>query len=227
MRFFESMGNARLVSLVAAAALALAACPDPQGEFDAFGERINQIEDDGEGGTGGGEGGAPACLPQAAGEADGQYLFALSAADLNAEKAFALDADVVTTDAGDGALSLTLTLQPLSKTDQSTPVGDPLVFEDLPVNADGTFEWDFGTVTLIEEANPISEGNYVEATLVLTGSLCGGDRADFICGNVTGTVLHPLEGFPLTESKFTMQRYEGSDLPEPVINCAKDPAVYR
>lgn len=193
-------------------------CPDPQGEFDSFAERYDSINntDDGGGGTGGGGD----CTLPAEGEADGKYLFTLSA-KLNAKKAFALDATVVTHSADEG-LTLDLTLQPLSGADRVTPVGDPIVAEGLPVNADGSFEWDFGDVTLIADANPISPRD-VETTLQLKGQICGG--ADFLCGDVTGTVSKPLAGFDLKGSTFTMQRYE-TELPTPLINCNKDPAVY-
>lgn len=191
-------------------------CPDPQGEFDSFAERYDSINNEGGGGTGG----AAECPALAEGDADGKYLFTLSA-KLNAKKAFALDATVVTHTAAEG-FTLDLTLQPLLGSDQTTPVGDPIVAEGLPVNADGTFEWDFGDVTLIADANPISPRD-VETTLQIQGQLCGG--TDFICGDVTGTVSKPLAGFDLKGSSFTMQRYD-TELPTPLINCDKDPAVY-
>ncbi|NUP11599.1 MAG: hypothetical protein HOW73_36600 [Polyangiaceae bacterium] len=199
---------------------ALSGCPDPQGEFDDFVERFDAIHGGGEGGEG--TGGAPDCVPTTPAEADGIYLFALSAS-LNAKKAFAFDATVTTADDGSGGLTLDLSLQPLSKDDQVTPVGDPIVAEDLAVAADGSFDWDFGQVTLIGAANPLT-GNDVIATLQLHGSICGGDDLGFICGDVTGNVTSPIM-LDLEGSTFTFQRYEG-DKPAPVINCAKDPAEY-
>ena len=116
-------------------------------------------------------------------------------------------------------------LQPLSKDDQTTPVSTPLNFTELPVAADGTFTWDFGMITLPGAANPIT-GADVEATLILTGELCAGDRAGFICGEAAGDVSAPLMASLSPGSGFTMQAEEGGELPFPVINCAKDPAVY-
>lgn len=194
----------------------LGGCPDPEGQFDEFEKRQAAL---GDGGSD--TGGAPACLPTIEGEADGDYLFALSAS-LDPPKAFAL-AGALVTHAGE-PLTVDLNLQPLAKEDRMTPVGDPLVFTGLPVNADGTFEWDLGDIVLVNAANPISEFD-VSATVQLHGGLCGGDNLGFICGDVTGVVTEPLNNFDLVGSTFTMQRFDG-DIPAPVINCAKEPAVY-
>jgi len=199
--------------------LALAGCPDPQARFDEFGERY-----DGLGDGGSNEGGAAACSPTAPGEASGQYLFTLSA-KLSPAKAFLFDTALTTSDDGNGGLLVDLSLQPLSKDDQSTPVGDPLVQTGLPVAADGTFSWNFGEVTLIGAANPVTGADVEAIELTFIGSMCGGDRLGDICGDVTGIVTKPLDMYDLTGSTFTIQRYEG-ELPAPVINCAGDPASY-
>ncbi|MFO0553665.1 MAG: hypothetical protein U0271_35105 [Polyangiaceae bacterium] len=215
---FESLPSLSVWAL-ALAALATSGCPDPEGSFNDFGARYDAINNSSDGGSG--TGGAPDCAAVTAGDNDGQYLFALSAV-LSPKKAFALDTSMtVTSDGADGFL-VDLNMQPLSKMDQMTPAGDPLVFTGLAVAADGTFTWDFGTVTLAGTANPISDLDII-TTLVLTGQLCGG--SDFICGDVTGTVATPIPDYDLTGSTFTMQRYEGTK-PAPVINCAKDPAKY-
>ncbi len=205
---------------IVGAALMSAGCPDPEGEFDKFADRYNEINS--EGGGGSGAGGAPECTPAMEGEMDGKYLFTLSA-KINLKKAFALDTTLTTHASGEG-LTVDLSLQPLSSTDQTTPVGDPLEFTALPVNADGTFEWDLGTVTLVKDANPITPSD-VEAELQLVGSMCA-NKPDFICGDANGTVLKPLNMYDLAGSHFTLQRYD-ADLPSPVINCAGDPAVYQ
>jgi len=199
---------------------ALAGCPDPQGQFDAFGERYAAIHDQGGAATGGG--GSAECSAPAVGEADGKYLFTLSA-NLSPEKAFALDVTMVTKEGADGLL-LDLELQPLSKDDQKTPVGDPLVYSDLEVAADGSFDWDLGAVvTLIGAANPVT-GADVETSLGIQGDLCS-NSPDFVCGSATGIVTKPLNMFDLAGSTFTFQKYEGT-IPSPLLNCAKDPAVY-
>ncbi len=202
------------------AVVVLGGCPDPEGQFDEFEKRQAAIGGDGGSNTGG----APACeTPTIEGEADGIYMFSLSVI-IDPPKAFALDATVVTHAAD--PLTVDLSLQPLSKADQMTNVGEVIAFTDLPINAGGSFDWDLGEVALINAGNPISAFD-VRATIQLHGELCGGDALGFICGDVTGTVIEPaaLEGYDLEGSKFTMQRYEGTK-PFPVINCEKDPAVY-
>lgn len=214
-----------LISLTGAlvTAVVLCGCPDPEGQFAEFEKRQAALDGDGGSNTGG----APACeTPTIEGEADGVYMFALSVV-LDPPKAFALDATVVTHAAD--PLTLDLSLQPLSKTDQTTEVGEVISFTDLPINAGGSFDWDLGEVALVNAGNPISAFD-VRANIQLHGELCGGESLGFICGTVTGTVIEPaaLEGYDLGSGKgsnFTMQRYEG-DKPAPVINCEKDPAVY-
>lgn len=215
---FESLPSLSVWAL-ALAALATTGCPDPEASFNEFGDRYNAIHSSSDGGSG--TGGAPDCAAVTAGDNDGTYLFALSAS-LSPKKAFALDATMtVTSDGADGFVA-DLDLQPLSKMDQMTPTGDPLSFTGLPVAADGTFTWDFGTVTLPGTANPISDADII-TTLALVGQMCGG--ADFICGDATGIVEAPIPDYDLVGSTFTMQRYEGTK-PAPVINCDKDPAKY-
>ena len=212
-------------ALIAAAGLTLSltGCPDPEGAFEDFATRYDDIHK-GTGGSGGGAGGGEACTPATEGELDGHYMFTISAR-LSPKKAFALDATFTTHDDGAGGLTADLDLQPLSKDDQTTPVGTVLSFTNLPVGADGNFTWDFGMVTLPGVANPIT-GSDVVTTLVLTGQLCAGDRAGFVCGEATGTITEPLMADLSPGSGFTMQAADGGTLPPPVINCAMDPAVY-
>jgi hypothetical protein len=214
-----------LASILATAGLnfSLAGCPDPEGAFEDFATRYednHKTTSTGTGGSGGGE----ACTPATEGELDGEYMFSLSAR-LSPKKAFALDTTMTTHDDGAGGLTVDLDLQPLSKDDQTTPVGTVLSFTALPVAADGSFTWDLGMVTLPGAANPIT-GADVVTTLQLAGDLCGGDRAGFVCGDVTGQVTEPLMADLSPGSAFTMQAAVGGSLPSPVINCAKDPAVY-
>ena len=166
----------------------------------------------GAGGSGAGGGTGGDCVAPAEGVADGTYLFTLSAV-INPQKAFALDAQVTTVADGDG-LTVDLVLQPLSATDQTTPVGAPINLSRLLVNADGSFEWDIGDqVTLIAGTNPILRSDVV-TSLALSGNLCA-EPADFFCGAASGIV----------RSTFTFQKYDGT-LPSPLINCEKDPAEY-
>ncbi len=212
---------------LAASSTLLLACPDPGEELDLFVERYDKLNPGSSSSTG-----PSVCMtPLLEGEADGDYLFALSAR-LDAPKAFALKSTLVATTEMDGTMLVDLTLQPLSAMDQTTEVCTPHVLTDLLVNADGSFTWDIsaqtgGTLSLCGEANPIS-GAEIVTTLTLTGTMCGGVDLGFICGVATGSVTVP---FPLElttdtkQSTFTLQKYMGA-LPAPVINCAKDPAMY-
>jgi hypothetical protein len=223
------MRRTLLCLLALPVSLALGGCLNPRDALDEFGKRYEELPD-GEGGAGGSGGGAACALP-AVGEADGTYLFSLVAPDLGGKKAFALTAEV-TSKASDAGLVLDMTLQGLSRLDETSPVGDPnaampvgdpIVLTNLAVAADGSFSWDLGTITLVGAANPISGGD-VETTLVLAGELCGAERLGFVCGSATGLVAKPIPDFEL-EGGFTMQLIDG-DLPAPAINCAKDPAEY-
>ena len=209
-----------LMVAVLAAGLALTGCPNTEASFDDFGDRYDEINKNKTTvTTGGGD-----CTTYAEGEADGDYLFALSA-KLSPKRAFALPATRTTTDDGAGGLSVGLTLQPLSKMDQTTPVCSAISFTDLAVGADGQFVWDLGEVTLCGDANPISVSEVV-TTLTLTGELCGGEKAGFVCGAASGIVSKPLSMYDLApESAFTMQKIDGA-VPFPVIDCAKTPAEY-
>jgi hypothetical protein len=202
----------------AALALAATGCPDPQGRFDEFGERYDAINN--EGGAPPSEGCTADATAPPVGEADGQYLFTLSAT-LNPKLAFAIDT-ALTTKAGADQLLVDLSMQPLSSEDQTTPVGEAFTFTDLPVAADGTFTWDLGDVTLVGVANPIS-GSDIVAELSLVGGLCT-ESPNFFCGEVVGVSSVPFE-FDLAGSTFTFQKHEGT-IPSPLINCAKDPAEY-
>jgi hypothetical protein len=210
--------------LVLPSALLLGGCPDTGGSLESFEERDNEINPDGQSSS---STGPLDCVPMMPGEADGDYLFTLSAR-LNPERAFTLRATVTTVENPEGGLSLTLSLQPLSAMDQMTPVCMSLDFADLPVGADGTFTWALApegqTITLCGEANPISGGDVV-TSLTIDGALCGGDKAGFLCGNVTGKVVTPLPDYDLAGSTWTMQKIDGTP-PAPVINCNRDPAVY-
>jgi hypothetical protein len=206
-------------------ALSASGCPDPQGRFDEFGERYDAINDN-EGGAPPSEGCTPPATAPVVGEADGQYLFTLSVT-LNPKLAFAIDVALTTKASGDQLL-VDLTLQPICGFAdagcelRTEPVGDTFSFTDLPVNADGTFTWDFGEVTLVGDANPIS-GSDIVATLSLIGGLCAESPA-FFCGDVVGASSVPFE-LDLAGSTFTFQKHDGA-LPSPLINCAKDPAEY-
>ena len=64
------------------------------------------------------------------------------------------------------------------------------------------------------------------AQVNLTGHVCGGDLADFVCGAVTGSVSKPIPIADLTGSTFTMQRItDPMKYPTPLLDCAKTPPM--
>jgi hypothetical protein len=207
-----------LCVVAAGAFLALAGCPDPQGTFDAFADRYKKING---GSTSASTGSGGSCAAPMAGEFDGQWLFSLSA-KLKPKKPVAFLMAVTTTDEG-GQLKMGLKATPLSAMDHMTPVGAEIDAGSFDVAADGTFAASLGTLTVSGDANTITPGSDIVATVNLQGQLCSNDP-DFVCGSVTGEVTMPIM-YDLAGSTFTMQRVTG-DLPLPLIDCAKNPAVY-
>lgn len=212
--------------LLGAAALsltALAGCPDPQASFDEFGKRYDKINGQGSSSVSTGVGGG--CSLPMAGELDGQFLFSLSA-NLKPKKAIALLMDVTTTEEN-GQLMMKLTATPLSGTDHVTPVDDPIDIPAFPVNSDGTFLAQLGTITVSGEANTITPGSDITATVGLQGGVCA-ETPDFVCGLVKGSVTMPitLDLEMPNPSTFTMQRVTNGMIPFPQIDCNHTPAVY-
>lgn len=204
------------------AVVALAGCPDPQGSFDAFGDRYDKINGGGTttSTTSGNQGGGCAADP---GQLDGTFLFALSA-KLSPKKPVLFSMALTTTEGANG-LSMHLAATPLDGMDHMTPVDAEVDLGNTDVAADGTFVANLGTINVSGAANTITVGSPITAeNVVLTGSLCASDP-DFICGSVDGKVTAPIM-YPLAGSTFTMQRIVDGTIPAPVINCAKDPAMY-
>ena len=212
--------------------LLAASCADPEGAFDDFTDRQDAIQDaaaGGSGGTGtggtgnmggaagGGAGGAGGntCTPLQQGDVAEGYLFSLSAVLLPNEP-FVADA-TVTMD--EGANTISFSIQPLNADDKTTPVGDPILGGPYQVQPDGSFEADFGEISMVGDANPIS-GNDLVTTLTLIaepGGWC--KESDFVCGDAVGKASKPLS-IKLEGSTFTFQRLDGSGYPGPVLNCA-------
>jgi len=211
--------------LLAGSAVLLAACPDTGASFDDFAARYEEINP----GTSSSSG-VSACEVPIADDAEvtGDWLFTLSAR-LDPKQAFVLNASITAELQMDGTMLVDMTLVPLSADDQMTPVACPAItFEDLLVNADGTFAWllaeDTAGLTLCGAANPISGGDILTG-LAISGTICGGATAGFVCGPVTGKVTTPIPNFDLTGSTYTIQKISGAP-PAPVINCDKVPAEY-
>jgi len=121
-------------------------------------------------------------------------------------------ATVVQTPDGDGAL-LDISLQPLSLDVGSTttprlPFGAPLVFDDIEVAADGSFEITVGGLEVTGETNPITGSDALAANVVLTGTIV--DDASW-CGTAAGALTAPLR-LDLAGTTFAATAVDG-DLP--------------
>ncbi len=203
--------------------LGLTGCPDPQGTFDAFNERYAKINGGTSSSSSSGAGGAGACSAPMPGKIDGDYLLTLSA-KLSPKKALAFQATVTTTDGGNGTLMVSMKVQPLSATDQKTAVGSPVDTMPFVVAADGSFDAMLGTIMVSGAANPITGSDITTSGVILHGQLCSQDPS-FVCGTVDGQVTAPIMA-SLTGSTFTMQAIQNGTIPAPLLNCAKDPAMY-
>lgn len=124
----------------------------------------------------------------------GSYLFALATVvNPAAPILFEADYDI---DTGAEPWALTLTLQPLSFTDRSE-VGPALIASGT-IAEGGTFEVDFGEVTILGAANPVVPGVDATATLLVQGCT---NSASFSCGAIDGAIISPAQ-LPLTGSTY-------------------------
>jgi len=192
-------------------------CSDAQGEFDDFVKRSATIKgDDGGKDVAVDAGDCPKVTQQ---DVANGYYFTLSAV-IVPKKPFVV-LGTVTVD--EKANTVSFHFQPLSKDDKSTPVGSPIVGGPFPIADDGSFEADFGSISMDGAANPIY-GSELATTLVLKGEAggwCG--SSEFICGTVEGIVSKPLKDLNLKGSTFTMQKLTSAgSYPTPIINCAGD-----
>ncbi len=217
------VGRAGFVA-AAAASLALLApgCADPEADFNDFEDRYYEqfpkasVPEGGiEAGDGGEAGVNPKCpltpcTPPGDGEIDGQYLFGLSA-NIGKTLPFLFKTDVTVKDG-----KVTLVLQPLDRADRMTEVGDTITIGPIDIS-NGVFYSELDMVTLIGKANPLT-GSDVLADVQVCGSMCGVET--FYCGDMTGTVLEPLQGQSLMGSTFTLEKWD-ADQPTVVYSCDK------
>ncbi len=216
------MINRKFLGVLAALGLvpAITGCPATETEFGNFIERYESINGSSSG-TGGGGGGQACAEVPAAGEADGDFLFALSA-KLNPKKPVLFDTDLTTAD-GQNGLQFSLLLQPLDAKDRKTAVGASSMVGPFDVAADGSFTAVFPPLSVDGAANGLT-GSDLVAEATISGNMC--KPADFICGDITGWVTSPSM-LPLDGSTFTMEKLSAPGaFPEPPkINCAKDEAA--
>ena len=199
-----------LVYLSLAACLA-GGCPDPDARLDAFLEASEE------------ERNVPPPkedLGSTLADINGDFLLALSSViDPDHPLQFYCTAMLVQNPDGTGTLSLNfqpLSLDPQSTTTPRQPVGDALLFEDIQVSAEGAFTLDLGAVAVTGMANPIT-GSDIVTELRYAGFI---QSADFICGNITGAVLVPLD-YDLMGSTFAAIRVEDTSpasLPVPFVD---------
>jgi hypothetical protein len=137
----------------------------------------------------------------------GQFLFALETSlgpDLPLQ--FVTTIELSFTDDG-GALA-DFTFQPLSLDVGATTtprefVGEPLIFSDIAIDADGNYEIDMGLVMVTGAANPVT-GSDIEAQLVVHGQIV---HENAFCGELTGDLMSPLE-YDLDGSEFAAMRLD-------------------
>ncbi len=210
--------------VVSTAALLLAGCPDPQGEYDDFLDRT-----EGERGES-----TVTCEVTTPYDVNGEFLLNITTplgATLPLNFVTATTIDIGTGDCA-GGCTMTMNAQPIVPIVRSdtavrthanagcpepgTPVGDLIVVENIEVDAEGRFVADFGTQVVTGCANPIS-GGLIEATIVLRGNTISGD---IYAGAVTGSVTSPVKS-PLAGSTFAALRIdEGQPLCEVVaLDC--------
>lgn len=195
-----------------ASAFALLGCPNAEGEFNDFQDRYEAIHP-----TTAGGGGASACgAVAAAGELDGDYVFAL-AASLDPKSPVRFDAKLTTKDGANG-LELSMKLQALDTCDRATLVGEAFELGPFEVAADGTFTAEFPPLEVTGLANPFSE-NPITAEVSITGALCADGES--ICGALDGNVTQPSK-ISLAKSTFRFDRLETAGTYPTILNvdCA-------
>ena len=158
-------------------AVLLTGCPDPERELNAYLDRVEDRPDMSVSVSGCGEFSDPT----------GTYFVSVNTSispgvPLLFEGQFSVDTSVEPKTAQ-------LTLIPLTTTD-ITPIEDlpdragdsPVVSPTVPIDNEGKFEMELGTVIVTGLANPVS-GSEIEANLTIQGQI---QTSEFICGTVTG-----------------------------------------
>lgn len=189
--------------------------PDPEGKYEDF---VDETQDDRD---------IPPAKEDIAtieGDISGDFLLAV-ATTVDIDKPLQFIATNTVTLDPEGKQMLKVSLQPLSLeqgkvTTPRMPVGDPLVYENIPV-VDGKFILDAGTVMVTGMANPIT-GSDIVASLIMNGNIMG---EDLYCGGVTGDVMSPLmvsiEGSTFAAVRLTDVKM----LPDPVVVDCEGRAV--
>ncbi len=199
------------VTFLCAGSLLLGAsgCPDPEGKFEDFQRRFEEIGPKQVAGL------CAAAQPDAM--ATGSYFFSLTPT-VSPNKPAPFIADVQT----DGS-DVTITLTPVNADDRSTVItmtaqGDPVMpqtFGPFPIS-NGIATLDLVDAFVPGDSNPLSENNLtVQATLEM--AFCSDDPS-ILCGTFVANVTAP---FALDlEGTFAFQARENDMNPEPpVVDC--------
>lgn len=232
----DSMFSLRPHCTVLLGCMQLSACVDPDGSLEDYNTRFAAIYGTGEAVGGGGPVETEiarcaelteTCDPVTAEGLTGKYLFSL-AAHVNPPKPVLLVFEqTAVADGEDITLNINISSGVDAK-DRQTLAGDPIAGGPYTIAKDGSFEIELPTLTYPGSVNPITGTNLEAKGVTLHGVVCG--PGDFWAGAVTGNVTKPIPvdlGAPpagKTISTFTLQKYEGDVLPEPLINCDKEPA---
>ena len=213
-------------------AIAAAACttPDPEGTVNDFEDRRrdNLAERARNAPDMGAEDPEGCAAPV---DVNGAYMLAV---DTTIAPGFPiLFESTVTYDGAADPPTISMSLKPLSAADRSVieppytvlemTEETPLITDAVPVNADGTFEIDFGTVSVVGAANAIT-GRDIQATLKAFGEI---RSPDSLCGRITGDLIYP-DAFDLgptdlapNGSTMGLVRVDGGDYSavEPLLGC--------
>jgi hypothetical protein len=198
-----------LISLLALLGSLTVGCPDPESQYEEFLDATADSRASGDASTGAG----------VVTDFSGTHFLALSTNLAPGFPLYFLTTVTVDTEAA----TIDLSFQPLTvDTNEAprTPVGDPILVEDVVFEEDGTFVADMGEVEAPGESNPLS-GSDIRATLVLSGRV---DSETFFCGIVSGNISEPLES-PLDGSTFaavaaTLE--EAAEIETVVFECPEE-----
>ena len=174
-----------LLAPLAVATALISACPDSQGRYDEFGAKTEEAR----------KGATNNTDPNNAVQVDfsGRYFLAI-ATSLAPTTPLYFDTTVTV----DENFMVNFSFQPVKtdldptagndpRSDARTPVGDPIVVENVQLTEEGTFSVTLTDANVAGSANPISGGDIV-ATIELSGFVTS---ATTFCGTAAGEVSQP------------------------------------
>lgn len=184
--------------------------PDPQGEFDNFGERTRDDRVVADMSFNNGQ------------QIDFSGTYLLGIVSLLSPTPILLETEVSVNE----NFEIDFVFQPVKtdvdaqsgtpRADPRTPVGDEIPVSGVQLQEDGTFVVDLGEVSVGGEANPIS-GSDIIANITLNGSV---QSPTFFCGTASGNVFEPIM-LPLDGSTMGAVALEGAAITEvmPAGSC--------